>query len=76
MKTWITLELPPEFIELCRQDDVQPETVLRGFIGDLCIDNDPGVRRTDCYGNNGSEAVLRAMTYYVGVGYPSWRSKG
>lgn len=73
MKTWITLELPPEFIELCRQDDVQPEAVLRGFIADLCIDND---LRTDGYGNNGGEAALRAMTYYVGVGYPSWRSKG
>jgi hypothetical protein len=72
MKTWITLELPPEFIALCRQDDVQPEAVLRGFIADLCIDNslEP---RTDGYGNSGSEARLTALAYYVCVGYPSWR---
>jgi hypothetical protein len=36
MSTTITLELPPEFLALCEADEVAPETVLRGFIADLC----------------------------------------
>lgn len=32
----IKLRLPDKFIELCRRDAVAPETVLRGFIADLC----------------------------------------
>jgi hypothetical protein len=32
----ITLDLPAEFLELCKQDNVFPDTVLRGFIADLC----------------------------------------
>ena len=31
-KNRITLTLPPEFIELCKTDGVEPRTVLRGFI--------------------------------------------
>ena len=31
----ITLDLPPEFVELCQADGIKPETVLRGFIADL-----------------------------------------
>lgn len=32
----VTIELPIEFIELCVRDQVEPQTVLRGFIADLC----------------------------------------
>src|SRR5438132_12141325 len=32
----ISIELPPEFIALCKHDGVDPEFVLRGFIADLC----------------------------------------
>ena len=35
-KNKLTLELPPEFIELCDRDGVTPELVLTGFIADLC----------------------------------------
>jgi len=31
----ISIELPPEFIALCKADNVPPELVLRGFIADL-----------------------------------------
>jgi hypothetical protein len=32
----VTLDLPDEFVELCRCDMVPPETVLKEFIADLC----------------------------------------
>ena len=32
----LTIELPPEFIALCKADNVPPEVVLRGFIADVC----------------------------------------
>lgn len=32
----IVIQLPSEFLELCRYDLVTPECVLRGFIADLC----------------------------------------
>jgi hypothetical protein len=36
MSAHITLELPPEFVELCEGDGVAPKQVLRDFIADLC----------------------------------------
>ncbi|MBI3229679.1 MAG: hypothetical protein HYZ45_05725 [Burkholderiales bacterium] len=32
----IKITLPDEMLELCQQDQVEPEMVLRGFIADLC----------------------------------------
>ena len=62
----ITLDLPPEFVALCRQDNVPPEVVLRGFIADLCalLDHAHG------YQLNGSSECDKARDYYERVGYP------
>jgi hypothetical protein len=72
----ITLDLPAEFLELCAQDNVFPDTVLRGFIADLCaIGKAVGSPRTDGYQSNGSDERLAARAYYTCVGYPYiWRS--
>ena len=74
-KNRITLELPPEFIELCEADGIAPEVVLRGFIADLAeimnwLDNP----RADGYSSNGSDERRMAREYYERVGYP-WLHK-
>ena len=67
----ITLDLPPEFIALCKQDNVPPEVVLRGFIADLAeIINWANNPRADGYSSNGSDERRYAMEYYERVGYP------
>lgn len=54
--TKLTIELPPEFVELCQGDGVTPETVLRGLIADLCgIMNWQARPRDDGYNSNGSD---------------------
>jgi hypothetical protein len=69
----VTIELPPEFIERCRRDQVTPETVLRGFIADLCgIMNWANNPRADGYSSNGSDERRRAEEYYERVGYRWW----
>jgi hypothetical protein len=69
----VTLDLPPEFIALCRRDQVTPETVLRGFIADLCgIMNWANNPRADGYSSNGSDERRRAEDYYERVGYRWW----
>jgi len=69
----ITIELPVEFIELCERDQVKPETVLRGFIADLCgIMNWANNPRADGYSSNGSDECDMADAYYQRVGYPWW----
>ena len=74
MKHQITIELPQEFIELCKQDEVEPETVLRGFIADLCeIRNWASDPREDGYSSNGSDERMKAREYYERVGYPYWK---
>jgi len=74
MKQQITIELPEEFIDLCEQDGIEPETVLRGFIADLAEimnwANDP---REDGYSSNGSDERMKAREYYDRVGYPYWK---
>jgi hypothetical protein len=71
----VTLNLPPEFIDLCKADGVEPEFVLRGFIADLCAliswASDP---RTDGYQSNGSDERMYARQYYRRVGYPWWNA--
>jgi len=73
----VTIDLPEEFIALCEADDTDPETVLRGFIGDLCgiinWANDP---RADGYNSHGSDERMMARDYYERVGYPYWKAWG
>jgi hypothetical protein len=67
----LTLQLPPEFVELCEHDGVTPEQVLRGFIADLAeIVSWADSPRTDGYSSNGSDERRMAMEYYERVGYP------
>lgn len=74
MKKKLTLSLPPEFVELCERHGVPPETVLRGFIADLCgIMNWASNPREDGYSSNGSDERELAYAYYRRVGYPYWR---
>ena len=71
----ISIELPPEFIALCKHDGIEPEFVLRGFIADLCeITNWADNPRADGYSNNGSDERRYAMEYYERVGYPWWNT--
>ncbi len=66
----VTLELPVEFIALCKQDKTEPAIVLRGFIADLCaIINWSDAPRADGYGSNGSDERDMARSYYERVGY-------
>lgn len=71
MKPTLKLKLPPEFLELCERDGVQPEMVIRGFIADLCslfsYVNNP---RGDGYSTNGSDERDMAVAYYERCGYP------
>ena len=64
----VTLMLPAEFVTLCRSGQVEPGTVLRGFIADLC-------RLTNAeagYIGNGRQAQKLANWYYAQVGYAWW----
>jgi hypothetical protein len=71
IKHRITLDLPPEFIALCKRDNVPPEVILRGFIADLCeITSWVNSPRADGYSSNGSDERHYAMAYYERVGYP------
>ena len=66
----IQLALPPEFVALCERDATTPETVLRGFIADLCELVSYAVHpRADGYCTNGSDERLYARQYYERVGY-------
>lgn len=74
MEKTITLELPEEFLNLCKRDHTTPETILRGFISDLCGATSPdfdrmGVGRTDGYGSNGSDEREMAWQYYDRCNY-------
>ena len=74
MKHQLTIDLPEEFIELCKQDGTKPETVLRGFIADLSeIMNWAKNPREDGYSSNGSDERMKAREYYERVGYPYWK---
>ena len=67
----ISVALAAEFVELCERDKVQPETVLRGFIADLCgLMNWVRNPRADGYSSNGSDERDLAEHYYDRVGYP------
>ncbi len=67
----LSLELPAEFVGMCRKDGVEPETVLRGFIADVAgITSWVSNPRSDGYVSNGSDERGLAMEYYERVGYP------
>ena len=73
-KTNLTIKLPAEFLYLCMRDGTTPETVVRGFIADLCrIYNDAETPRTDGYCTNGSDERDLARQYYERAGYPYLR---
>lgn len=70
-KRKIEIELPSEFMELCDFDMTTPETVLQGFIADLCrITSSVTHPRADNYNSNGSDEREYARAYYDRVGYP------
>jgi hypothetical protein len=78
----LNIDLPQEFVELCKYDNVNPKTVLRGFIADLAeIQNwkfpAPAQGRmprpNDGYQSNGSDERRLAREYYERVGYPYTR---
>lgn len=72
-KRVITLRLPDEFLDLCAEDGIAPETVLRGFVADLAgIVSWARHPRTDGYNSNGSDECSMARDYYERVGYPWW----
>jgi hypothetical protein len=61
----LTLDLPREFRALCANRGLLPETVLRGFIADLCglcsWDTCP---REDRYSSTGNDGREMAQTYF------------
>lgn len=70
----ITIDLPAEFVDLCTDDGVTPETVLRGFIADLAgIMNWASAPRADGYSSNGSDERMMAQAWYERAGYPYLR---
>ncbi len=72
-KRTITLRLPDEFLDVCEEDGIAPETVLRGFVADLAgIISWTANPRTDGYNSNGSDERSMAREYYERVGYPWW----
>ncbi len=60
----LALNLPPEFIALCKGDGTTPAVVLRGFIADLCGLGLVTWARHDGYGSNGSDERMMARAYY------------
>jgi hypothetical protein len=74
MSKRIVINLPDEFIAVCEEHGVEPETVLRGFIADLCgIMNRANNPREDGYSSNGSDERMMAREYYERFGYPYWK---
>ena len=69
----ITLDLPDEFIDLCKADNIAPEVILKGFIADLTgMMNWSKAPREDGYASHGSDERNMARQYYERVGYPYW----
>lgn len=65
LKKEIALQLPQEFLDLCMEHKVYPETVLKGFIADLCdIRNYVSNPRDDGYCSNGSDERMYAQQWF------------
>jgi hypothetical protein len=59
------LELPREYLNLCRAMRLRPETVLQGFVADLCaLMNWVNCPREDGYSSNGSDERRLAQEYF------------
>lgn len=57
--------LPPEFIDLCEQRGVPPNSVLRGLIADLCgLQNFMVNPREDGFSSNGSDERMYAQQWF------------
>jgi hypothetical protein len=73
----LTLELPREFLTFCAECGLQPSTVLRSFIADLCgLFNWTVCPREDHYSSSGSDERTKAKDYfrraYGWVFYPAY----
>jgi hypothetical protein len=61
----LALPLPREFLDYCHGRKLTPATVLRSFIGDLCVLSSPFERpREDGYTSSGSDACELANAYF------------
>jgi hypothetical protein len=61
----LVIDIPREFIDLCAKSKLQPKTVLRGFIADLCeLMNWGYCPREDEYSSNGSDERRMARLYF------------
>lgn len=61
----VVLELPREFLDLCHASRLRSETVLQGFIADLCaLMNWVNCPREDGYSSNGSDERRMAQEYF------------
>ncbi len=64
------LTLPVQFLDLCEEYHADPETVLRGFIADLCgIRNRARGPRPDGLCSHGSDEREMAWAYFERCGY-------
>ena len=60
----VTLQVPPEFFDLCAEYELTPEEALRGFIADACgLMNYIANPREDGYSSNGSDERDMAAGY-------------
>ena len=63
-KNNLTIELPVEFVELCRSYNMQPGEDIRQFVADAaCIMNLASNPRPDGYSSSGSDERTLAMEY-------------
>lgn len=68
----LTIDLPPEFVQMCAGRSLEPELVLRGFIADLCrLQNYVINPREDGYSSNGSDERMMAEQWFDRA-YPDW----
>jgi hypothetical protein len=66
----VRLGLPDEFYALCDQCKVTPQTVLHGFIADLCeLRGSAAGPRPDRLASNGSDERMLAQHYFARCGY-------
>ncbi|WP_273428921.1 hypothetical protein [Chitinibacter tainanensis] len=60
----LTLQIPPEFVELCNSYRMSAESVLRGFIADASeLQNYIAKPRADHFSSNGSDERMMANDY-------------
>lgn len=68
----IPVAIPLEFVELCSRMRVEPESVLKTFIADLChLTGGAELPRADGFSNRGGDAERKARDYLK----QAWRLK-